>query len=170
MKQMILTMLLVLSALTATAQDKKGNEMNERFFEAKVSELAYRLNMSDEQKAKFIPIYRRYSEEMRATMGDRHMRPKSDDKAKDEKAQRRQQLTDQEKLERTKKRMERQQQAQAIRLKYVDEFSKVLNASQVSKFYEEEGKIQKKLMHRRMHPKGMKKGHFMKKDKKEKKD
>ena len=43
----------------------------------------------------------------------------------------------------------RQQQAQAIRLRYVDEFSTVLSASQVSRFFEVENDIQKKLLQRR---------------------
>ena len=65
--------------------------------------------------------------------------------------------TDEERLARTQQRMERQQQAQAVRLKYVDEFSTALTAQQVSKFFEVENNMQKKLMERRMHHrKGMK--------------
>ena len=45
--------------------------------------------------------------------------------------------------------MQRQQQAQTIRMRYVDEFSTVLSAGQVSRFYEVESEIQKKLMQRR---------------------
>lgn len=139
---MMMTMLFCLAALTATAQEKKGNAINEKFFDAKVSELVYRLNMSDEQKTKFVPIYRRYTEEMRALMTPRT-------KEKPAKP-----ATDEERLARTKQRMERQQQAQSIRLKYLDEFATVLNAQQVTRFFEVEGKMQKKLMDRRMHPKG----------------
>ena len=58
-------------------------------------------------------------------------------------------LTDKERLELTKRKMQRQQQAQAIRLRYVDEFTTVLSASQVSRFFEVESEIQKKLMLRR---------------------
>ncbi len=162
MKQMIITMLLVLSAMTATAQEQKSNEINEKYFNAKVSELVYRLDINDEQKAKFVPLYRQYNEEMRNVMGTR-MKQKSRDHKKP---------TDEEKLARTKQRMERQQQAQAIRIKYLDEFSKVLSAQQVNKFFEVENKIQKKLMDRKNHHKGMKKRHFRNsnKDKKRKND
>ena len=52
--------------------------------------------------------------------------------------------------------MERQQQAQALRLKYIDEFATVLSAGQVNKFFEVERNIQKKLMDRKMHHKGKK--------------
>lgn len=162
MKQTLMNMMLMLVALTASAQDKKGTALNEKYFDAKVSELVCRLDMTDEQKAKFTPIYRRYNEEIRNTMGPRHKKDADkqhktvDDKEKKNAADQVQKakLTDEEKLARTKQRMERQQQLQSIRLKYIDEFSKVLSPAQVNKFLEEEGKIQKKLMERRMHPKG----------------
>ena len=138
MKQMILSMMLLLSAVTMTAQDKQGKAINEKFFDAKVCELVCRLNMTDEQKGKFIPIYRRYNEEMRAVWeGHRH-------KGKP--------TTDEERLARTKQRMERQQKVQGIRMKYIDEFATALTADQVSRFYEEEGRIMQKLMERKSHP------------------
>jgi len=162
MKQMIITLLLVLSTMTATAQEQKSNEVNEKYFNAKVSELVYRLDISDEQKEKFIPIYRRYNEEMKSLMKPR-IKQKSNEHKKP---------TDEEKLARTKQRMERQQQAQAIRLKYIDEFSTVLSAQQVNKFYEVENKIQKKLIERRSHHKNLKKRHYKgsNKDKMKKRD
>lgn len=143
MKQVIMSIVLMLVALTATAQDNQRAALNEKYFNAKVSELVYRLDISDEQKAKFVPVYRRYTEEMRATMRQRTRQSKP--------------ATDEERLARTKQRMERQQQAQAVRLKYVDEFSTVLSAQQVSKFFEVENSMQRKLMERRTHHrKGMK--------------
>jgi len=160
MKQMIITVLLVLSAMTATAQEQKSNEINEKYFDAKVSELVYRLDMNDEQKAKFVPIYRKYNEEMRNVMGPR-IKQKPTERKKP---------TEEEKLARTKKRMERQQQAQTIRLKYLEEFSKVLSAQQVNKFYEVENKIQKKLMDRKKHNKNIKKRHFRNSNKNNKKN
>ena len=122
-----------MTSVIASAQD--AQKINERYFQAKVSELALRLEMTDSQKSKFIPIYRRYSEEMRATVGVKQRPTKA--------------LTDKERLELTKRKMQRQQQAQTIRLRYVDEFTTVLSASQVSRFFEVESEIQKKLMQRR---------------------
>ena len=58
-------------------------------------------------------------------------------------------LTDQERLALTKRKLERQQQAQSIRMKYVDEFSTILTAQQVSQLFEVESEIQRKLMQRR---------------------
>ncbi len=136
MKQIILSLLLLLS-LSAEAQHKKCEAINEKFFNAKVTELVQRLEMSDEQKEQFIPVYRRYCDEVRAVWGQ-HKKPQKP-------------LTDEEKLERTKLRMERQQQIQAVRVKYIDEFGKVLSPKQVNQFYEVEDNIQKKLMKRRQH-------------------
>ena len=145
----MMTMLLAIVAMTATAQDKKAGEINEKYFDARVSELVYRLDMSDDQKAKFTPIYKRYCEEMRALMGPimKHKKEMKELKEKGEKKQ----LTEEEKLARTKKRMECQQQAQALRLKYLDEFATVLSAEQVNKFFQVEHNIQKKLKDRKMH-------------------
>lgn len=132
MRQSVITLLLML-AVSASAQD--AVKINERYFQAKVNELALRLEMTESQKKKFVNIYRRYSEEMRAAVGVKQ-RPT-------------QPLTDEERLEMTRRKMQRQQQAQAIRLRYVDEFSTVLSASQVSRFFEVENDIQKKLLQRR---------------------
>ena len=153
----MMTMLLAIVAMTATAQDKKGDEIHEKFFDARVRELVYRLDMTDDQKAKFTPIYKRYCEEMRGLMGMKGMKGMKEMKEMKEKQKgEKKQLTDEEKLARIKKRMERQQQAQAIRLKYLDEFATVLSAHQVNKFFDVEGKMQKKLMERKMHHKGKK--------------
>ena len=115
--------------------------------------------MTDEQKSKFIPIYRRYTEEMRSVAIPRHKKAaernkqeaKGDQKAGEHKKK---ELTDEEKLERQRKHIESQMQIQSIRLKYMDEFSKVLTAKQVNKLYEVENKIHKKLKERRQHPQG----------------
>jgi len=176
MKQFVLAIMMLFAALTAAAQDNKGEALNEKFFDARVSELVYRLDMTDEQKAKFVPIYRRYTEEMFSVMGPH--KKKGDWKKKGDRQasagnsgeakQKKQQLTDEEKLARMKQRMEKQKKAQDIRLKYLDEFSKVLTAKQVNQFYEVENKIQKKLKDRRQHPKGNK--NRKQKDRKQKKD
>ncbi|MBO4597383.1 MAG: Spy/CpxP family protein refolding chaperone [Bacteroidaceae bacterium] len=133
MRQYIITLLLMLFTASASAQNTQ--KLNERYFQAKVRELTMRLDMSDSQKEKFVPIYRRYSEEMRATVGE-YKKPAKP-------------LTNEERLALTKRKMERQQQAQSIRMKYVDEFATILSADQVSRFFEVENEIQRKLMQRR---------------------
>jgi len=163
MKKILFAVMLMCVALTATAQDKKGESLNEKYFDAKVSELVYRLDMTSEQKEKFVPIYRRYNDELHAVMGP-HMKKKGEWKKGDKKVEKKdgeaqqpkQKLTEEQKLARTKQRMEMQQKVQNIKLKYMDEFCKVLDAGQMNKFYDVERKIQKKLQDRRMHPKAKK--------------
>ena len=137
MKKMMMIMLLGLTTLMAAAQTDKGSAINEKFFAAKMSELVYRLDMTDEQKVKFEPIYRRYCEELKGLWCNRKHRGKA--------------LTDEERLAVTKQKLERQERAQAIRLKYLDEFATVLTAQQVSRFYEVEKSMQKKLQDRKQH-------------------
>ena len=160
-------MLLMLVTMTAAAQEKDHKRLAENFFNAKVAELALRLDMTEEQKEKFIPVYRRYNDEMKSVMGPRKLgkhHPK-DKKFKEGKPQQcdkegkpqqcdkeaRPQLTDEEQLARTKEHMERQQKAQAIRLKYVDEFATVLTPRQVNQFFEVEKDITKMLAKRKSH-------------------
>lgn len=126
-------MMLMLVSLITSAQDVA--KLNERYFQAKVRELVIRLEITDAQKTKFIPLYRQYSEEMRATVGQRQIPAGS--------------LSDKERLALTKRRLERQQQAQTIRLRYIDKFSTILTAQQVSRFFDVESEIQKKLIQRR---------------------
>lgn len=137
MKRLFFVIVLFLSALTAFGQDG-GQEasVNDRFFEAKIREFVYRLELTDQQKAQFIPIYQRYNDEMRATIGkpERHAAPPA---------------TAEEAAAQEKARIERQQAAQAIRLKYVDEFSTVLEPYQLSQLYQVEKQIQQKLRNRR---------------------
>lgn len=135
MKKLILTLFIGLSAVTAFGQNQ-DEEVNQRFFEAKIREFVYRLQFTDEQRDAFIPIYKRYSDEMRAAMGE-WKKPEGRPETSEEAAAR------------AKARIERQQMAQSIRLKYIDEFAAVLAPEQVSRLYEVEGQINRKLMERK---------------------
>lgn len=141
MRKLIIIFLLMSLALYSVAQES-GNKtsLNERYYQAKVRELVYRLNMSDQQQKKFEPIYRRYCEEMTALWAERK-KPISPNTSSNAAA-----------IE--KRKMEMQQRAQGIRMKYIDEFAKVLNARQVEEFYEVESAIQKKLKERRNQARG----------------
>ena len=135
MKRFLISLLIGLSALTAFGQEK-SDAVNQRYFEAKIRELVYHLNLTDGQKEAFIPIYRRYNDEMRAVVGERKM-PES------------RPGTSEEAAAVAKARIERQQQAQSIRMKYVDEFATVLEPDQLNRLYEVESQIQRKLMSRK---------------------
>ncbi len=135
MKKFFLSLLISLSALTAFGQNQAG-EVNQRYFDAKIREFVYRLNLTDQQRDAFIPIYKRYNNEMRATVGERK---KPDPRP----------ATAEEAAALAKVRIERQQMAQSIRMKYVDEFAAVLNPDQMGRLYEVESQIQRKLMSRK---------------------
>ena len=135
MKKILLSFLIGLSALTAFGQSQ-GGDVNQRYFDAKIREFVYRLNLTDQQRDAFIPIYKRYNDEMRAAVGERE---KPDERP----------ATAEEAAALAKARIERQQLAQSIRMKYVDEFAAVLDPDQLSRLYEVESQIQRKLMSRK---------------------
>ena len=137
MKKLTIMVLLLMMSITAAAQNSadSGAKINERFYQAKVRELVYRLHITDEQKVKFEPIYRSYCQEMTALWAERKKPIKSQSKSATTAA-----------IE--KRKIEMQQRAQGIRMKYIDRFATVLNAQQLERFYEVESQIQKKLMER----------------------
>ena len=135
MKRFLLTLLISLSAFAAFGQNQSG-DVNQRYFDAKIREFVYRLHLTDQQRDAFIPIYRRYNDEMRATVGERDRSDARPANSADAAAA-------------AKARIERQQLAQSIRMKYVDEFAVVLDPDQLSRLYEVESQIQRKLMSRK---------------------
>lgn len=127
----MILMVLVLVGLTSAASDDNNSSLNERLYRAKVRELVYRLHITADQQKKFEPIYRSYCEEMSALWASRK-RPIKPSTSGDAAAI-------------AKRKMEMQQRAQGIRMKYIDKLATVLNAEQVDRFFEVESIIQKKL-------------------------
>lgn len=128
-------MAIVFICLTTAANEDNKGSLNERLYKAKVRELVYRLHITADQQKKFEPIYHSYCEEMSALWASRK-RPIKPSTSGDAAAI-------------TKRKMELQQQAQGIRMKYIDKLATVLNADQVERFFEVESIIQKKLKERR---------------------
>ena len=133
-RKFIIIIVAALLGLTTTAQDNRSHSLNERLYKAKVRELVFRLHITPEQQQKFEPIYRSYCEEMTALWNERK-RPIKPSTSTDAAAM-------------AKRKMEMQQRAQGIRMKYIDKLATVLNASQVDRFFEVESIIQKKLKER----------------------
>lgn len=133
-RKFIIIIVVALLGLTATAQNNQNHSLNERLYKAKVRELVFRLHITPEQQQKFEPIYRSYCEEMTALWNERK-RPIKPSTSTDAAAM-------------AKRKMEMQQRAQGIRMKYIDRLATVLNASQVDRFFEVESIIQKKLKER----------------------
>ena len=140
MKKIVIIMLWALISLNVLAHDDQSSTLNERFYQAKLKELVYRLHITDSQKKKFEPIYRSYCEEMRALWNERKapIRPGTSGDA----------------AAIAKRKMEMQQRAQGIRIKYIDRFAIVLNAHQVDRLYEVESIIQQKLKERQNKARG----------------
>ena len=141
MKKIVIILLLAMVGLQATAQGQGNNSsLNERFYQAKLKEIVYRLHITDQQKKKFEPMYRSYCEEMRALWNERSRPIKPS--------------TSTDAAEMAKRKMEMQQRAQGIRMKYIDKFATVLNVRQVDRFFEVESAIQQKLKERRNKARG----------------
>ena len=173
MKKSLFFIAMLLVSFTMAAQDN-GNreEMKEKFFQAKVKEMVYRLDITDEQKPEFVKVYRAYTDAIKEAYGEgrpsRPMPPKGGMK-KGEKPQadqaeakpERKQLTTEEVVKIEKEKIERQQRVQAVKLQYIDEFAKVLDAKQLSRFFNVEAQIQNKLRAKQQgarHGKGMRPG------------
>ena len=131
MKKLMILFTLMLIGLTSAATGSNNSSLNERLYKAKVRELVYRLHITADQQKKFEPIYRSYCEEMSALWAERK-RPIKPSTSSDAAAI-------------AKRKMEMQQRAQSIRMKYIDKLATVLNAEQVDRFFEVESIIQKKL-------------------------
>ena len=133
MKRIFLTLFVGLCSLSLFAQEpQQGADLKQRYFDAKIHEFAYLLLLTDEQRDAFIPVYKRYDDEMKAAAADKTRcgpRP----------------TTTEEAAAFVKARIAGQQAAQAIRLKYVDEFAAVLAPEQLCRLYDVEGQIQHKL-------------------------
>ena len=124
MKKIMILMVVMLIGLTSMANDNSNGSLNERLYKAKVRELVYRLHITPDQQKKFEPIYRSYCEEMRELWASRK-RPIKPSTSNDAAAI-------------AKRKMEMQQRAQGIRIKYIDKLATVLNAEQVDRFFEVE--------------------------------
>lgn len=164
MKKTLLILMLVFSS-AAQAQKPGGKEFEQRLYEARLAEVCLRLELTDETKERFAPVYEQYCNDLHA------LRPKSMPqkppkmKAGEEGRQKgpgmprhkggmgkpsknKPDMTDAEKLKGIKGRMEAQQRAQEIRLTYMEKFSTILTDNQLVKFYEVEEDIQRKLHER----------------------
>lgn len=136
MRRIVIMMALMLIALTPYAQEQESSSLNERFYQAKLRELVHRLDITSEQQKKFRPIYRNYCEEMTALWAERK-KPITSTTSSGKAAA----------IE--KRKMEMQQRAQGIRMKYIDRLATVLNAEQINHFFEVESDIQNKLRERK---------------------
>lgn len=154
MKKSFIIIAMLLVSFTMAAQEKKDQNPGERFFQAKVREMVYRLNITDEQKQEFVKVYKAYTNAMKEAYGEGRPMPPRDGMKKGEKPQKdvanapkpqRKQMSKEEAVKFEKEKVERQQRVQAVKLQYIDELAKVLDADQLSRFFNVENQIQQKL-------------------------
>lgn len=134
MKRFAFAILLCLASVAAMAQ---STTFNQRLFDAKMAEMAYRLKLTDKQTADFRPVYEQYNKDMIAAWGE----PCTQSKTKPQ--------TSNEASAQIKRRMERQKRAQEVRIRYTDRFAAILNAEQMQQFFKVENGIQKRLRERK---------------------
>lgn len=170
MKKSLILIAMLLVAFSAAAQDKKDQDPKERFFKAKVKEMVYHLDITDEQKPEFVKVYRAYTDEVSQLMRDGRQMPPKDQARKGEKPRHekgekpeRKQLTKEEAAKAVKDRLEKQTKFQTenaarqakineVKIKYVDQFAEVLTPGQLNRFFVVEQQIQQKMRKRQPAP------------------
>ena len=169
MKKSLFFIAMMLVAFTAYAQDKKDQDPKEKFFQARVKEMVFRLKITDEQKPEFEKVYKAYTEAVRQAVGaqerpvqrregvaqspegqsrkpgDRTQKDKNQKSSADQARPERKKLTKEEAVKLEKGKIERQQKLQEVKLQYIDEFAKVLETDQLVRLYAVENQIQQKL-------------------------
>ena len=164
MRKIVLLILLCATTLTVSAQT---DNFMEKLYQAKLAEMVLQLNLSDEQKAKFEPIYRAYNQDMHKSFGMKRQgrKPQAGKPGPDGQVQQaripKQPKDVNEVAAQMKDRLEHQKAAIDVRIKYVDEFAKVLDGNQLSKFWQVENQMQHKFMQRRNGHKGNRGGRPM---------
>jgi len=136
MKRIIIYILMAIITIPAMAQSNRNRSFNQRLFNAKVEQIAKSLNLSEERKERFIPIYKAYSEEMIKVWNELGAN------SKDGMEQMKSNMTDQ-------RMKERQKRSYAVRMKYTERFATVLTPAEIRKFYQVENEIQRRLKERR---------------------
>ncbi|MBQ3636221.1 MAG: hypothetical protein II951_11490 [Bacteroidales bacterium] len=134
MRTIVLFFALIVS-LASMAQKTHRDSLNARFFEVKAKEMTKKLRLADDQKDKFLAVYRSYNDEMGAAWAD-NMKLVRD-------------TTDKSAATRAKNALLMQQKALAIRINYVDKFAAVLSDSQLNHFYIFENQMQRDVLDRR---------------------
>ena len=131
MKKIIFLATFIILATSTIADDQQNKDLDERIFDARVKQMSLTLQLTEAQKARFVPIYQRYTTEMRKVLTSANHERQSED-AKQQAII-------------IKERLNRQKHAIDIQSKYIDEFAQVLDAKQLRRFLETERRISKKV-------------------------
>lgn len=165
MKKITLLLLVSVLSIGAKAQPSGGKEFARRLVEARLAEMCLRLELSDEAKDRFIPVYEQYCKDLQAIrpkpMPQKSPKMKSGEAGRQKgtgmqhtkgemtkKGNLKPSMSDAEKVKNIKNMMEAQHQAHELRLVYMEKFSAILTDNQLVRFYEVEDDIQRRLHER----------------------
>lgn len=162
---MVLVVLFMGSQVALFAQDKKGAKSERRQFnreqmqEMQANQIIKGLALDDATATKFIPVYKSYMEEMRATRSTMNARqPDGKQNLTDKKAPK-PIPTDAEVEQSIKARFAQSRKMLDIREKYYNEFRKFLTPKQIQKMYNMEKRNGEKFRKEMNKRQGMRKQH-----------
>lgn len=158
----LILMFSIVTFVFAQQHGEKGFE--QRLFKARLAEVCLRLDLSDEVKEKFAPIYQQYCDALQSLRPKPMKNPSAMKPVAGHKqngtgmprpqggigmpSKKKADMSDAQKVKGIKDRMEAQHRVQEVRLSYLERFSAILNDNQLVKFYEVEEDIQRKLHER----------------------
>lgn len=126
MKKLLTIILLSSIGLAVSAQSRA---FNQKLFDAKLAEMVQQLHITETQRPLFLQIYEDYSRDMIRVWNENQ--PSGD-----------------EPVEQMRAQIARQEQTQALRLRYLDRLSAVLTDEQLPRFFTVEKSIQQRLKSR----------------------
>lgn len=126
MKKILTIILLSAISFVVVAQTRA---FNQKLFDAKSAEMVQQLQITDAQRPQFVQIYEDYSRDMIRVWNEN-------------------QPDGEEQVEQMRAQMVRQEQTQALRLRYLDRLSEVLTDEQLPRFFTVEKSIQQRLKSR----------------------
>lgn len=157
---MVLVTLFMGSQVALFAQETKRPERkhltSEQMQEMQCNQIVKGLALDDATAAKFIPVYKKYMEEMRSTR-DMNRKKKPDTKMSVDKQTSKPVPTDAEVEAAIKARFAQSRKMLDIREKYYDEFRKFLSPKQIQKMYNLEKRNGDKFRNEMSKRQGMKK-------------
>lgn len=132
------TLLLMISAIGANAQDARQRMSREQMAETQARHIAADLGLDGSTYDRFVETYKKYKNELWQTAPKRNR--KEGRKASE---------TEEQAAEKMRLRFERSQKVLDIRNKYYHEFSKFLTQKQIEQMYDKEHKMMERLKQHR---------------------
>lgn len=137
MQRIVLITTAIIVWIATVAQEPVDTaSLRRRVFTAKLNELTTQLDLTLEQRRALVPIYRDYSADMRALLGNKPQRGAAP-------------ATTAEATEALRLRYARQKQVIDLRIKYIDRLATILTPEQLWRFFDVENSIQRRINERK---------------------